>query len=78
MNTMDSNGRYNVLRRIPLSSDFGTLVVGSDTLNQCDYMDVSERCFSRLSFQLTDSHGNVLDLHNHDFSFALCFLWGDL
>ena len=78
MNTMDSNGRYDVLRRIPLSSDFGTLVVGSDTLSQCDYMDVSERCFSRLSFQLTDSHGNVLDLHNHDWSFALCFLWGDL
>jgi hypothetical protein len=78
MDTMDSNGRYDVLRRIPLSSNFGTLVVGSNTLNQCDYFDVSERCFSRLSFQLTDSHGNVLDLHNHDWSFALCFLWGDL
>jgi len=77
MDTMDSNGRYDVLRRIPLTADFGNLVVGSDTLNQCDYFDVSERCFSRLSFQLTDSHGNVLDLHNHDFSFALCFLWGD-
>ena len=78
MNTMDSNGRLDVLKRIPISSDFGTLVVGSDNIETSDLMDVSNRTLRTLTFVLTDSHGNQLDLHNHDISFTLNFVYGPI
>jgi len=77
MNTLDSSGRRDVMKRIPLTSDFGTLVVGSDSIESSDWMDISGRTLERISFKLTDSHGNTLDLHNHDISFCLNFLWGE-
>ena len=76
MNTMDSNGRLDVLKRIPISSEFGTLIVGSDNIETSDLMQVSNRTLRALTFVLTDGHGNQLDLHNHDISFTLNFIFG--
>ena len=76
-NTLDSGGRTDVLARIPLT-DFGTLCVGRESLEHSDWMSVDGRVLRTLSFRLTDSFNNSLDLHNHNISFCLNFLYGNL
>ena len=76
--TLDSNGRLDVVKRIPLTSDFGTLVVSDSNIETSDLMDVSGRTLRVLNFLVTDEHGNQLDLHNHDLSFCLNIIYGEI
>ena len=74
LNTLDSNGRSVVLKRVPVG-EFGARLVGNDSIEDSDLMDVSNKTLRMLSFNLTDSHGNIVDLHNHDFSCVLNFIY---
>ena len=78
MSTLDSNGKMDVLKRILVDRDFGYVVTTDSNIETSDLMDVSNRTLRAVDFMLTDGHGNLLDLHGTDFSFALNFVWGDL
>ena len=76
--TLDAIGRQDVLKRIPITSDFGTVVVSESGIETSDLMDVSGRTLRAMDFTLTDAHANQLDLHGHDISFCLNFVYGSL
>ena len=76
--TLDSMGRQDVLKRVPVTSDFETVIVSGSNIETSDLMDVSGRTLRALDFMLTDSHANTLDMHGHDWSFCLNFVFGDL
>ena len=78
MSTIDSNGRQDVLRRILINQSFGNVVTTSSNIETSDLFDVSGKTLRSVDFQLTDGHGNLLNLHGTDFSFALNFVFGDL
>ena len=78
MSTLDSNGRQDVLKRILIDRDFGYVVTTDSNIESSDLMDVSGKTLRSVDFQLTDGHGNTLDLHGTDFSFALNFVFGEL
>ena len=78
MSTLDANGRQDVLKRILLDRPFGDIVTSDSNIESSDLMDVSGKTLRAVDFQLTDSHGNVLDLHSMDYSFCLNFVFGDL
>ena len=76
MSTLDANGRQDVLKRILIDKEFGLVVTTDSNIESSDLMDVSGRTLRSVDFQLTDSHGNLLDLHSMDYSFALNFVFG--
>ena len=78
MSTLDSNGRSDVLKRVLIDRDFGLVVTTDSNIEPSDLMDVTGRTLRSVDFTLTDGHGNLLDLHGTDFSFALNFVWGPL
>ena len=78
MSTIDSNGRQDVLKRILINTSFGNVVTTSSNIETSDLMDVSGKTLRSVDFMLTDGHGNLLNLHGTDFSFALNFVFGDL
>ena len=77
MSTMDSNGRQDVLKRILLDRPFGEVVTTDSNIESSDLFDVSGKTLRAVDFTLTDGHGNILDLHGIDFSFALNFIFGE-
>ena len=78
MSTLDANGKQDVLKRILIDKDFGLVVTTDSNIESSDLMDVSGKTLRAVDFQLTDSHGNLLDLHSMDFSFALNFIFGEI
>ena len=76
--TLDSNGKTDTIKRIPLDRPFGEVVVTNDTIDTPSLMDCSHKVLRRLDFSLTDSYGTILNLHNQDFSFAISFVFGEL
>ena len=77
MSTMDAQGRQDVLKRILLDRPFGEVVTTDSNIESSDLFDVSGKTLRAVDFTLTDGHGNVLDLHGIDFSFALNFIFGE-
>ena len=78
MSTLDPNGRMDVLKRIVIDKEFGLVVTTDSNVETSDLMNCSGKTLRALDFLLTDSHGNQLDLHGIDFSFALNFVYGEL
>jgi len=71
--TLGPNGQSTIVRKIPITSSYGTLIF--DRLSQAhDYVNVSNQCITYLDFKLTDSRGRVIDLHGLDVSFTITFL----
>jgi hypothetical protein len=70
--TLGCRGESSIIKKIPVTSSFGSYVVDSITDRQ-DFLDVSKLCLRTLEFQLRDVKGNVIPLHGVNVSFSLIF-----
>ena len=71
LDTLDGNtGRRDILKKIPVDKPHGELIVSSNTFEASDLSKLGSTLRS-FTIQLTDDHGNVIDLQNADFSFTL-------
>jgi hypothetical protein len=70
--TLGPRGETNILRKVPVTSTYGYLVVDQWTSNH-SYLDCSEQTLNILEFEIRDVTGQVVDLHGHHVSFALVF-----
>jgi len=71
-NTMSVSGDRNIIKKIPVNAGFGD-VIFYESATGLDYLDCSHQTLSRISFQLKDIHGNVIDLNGSHISFSIVF-----
>ena len=71
-NTMSISGDRNVVKKIPVTAGHGD-VIFDQTVTGMDYLDCSHQTLSRISFQLKDVFGNIIDLHGNHISFSIVF-----
>jgi hypothetical protein len=76
--TLDSNGRYDTLRRVPITCAYGELQVTDSSFEASDLMNISGRTISSINIQLTDSAGSQIDMQDMDWSFAISLVYGDI
>jgi len=70
--TLGPRGEMNILRKVPVTSAYGYLIVDQSTSNHA-YLDCSEQTLNTLEFEIRDVTGKVVNLHGHHVSFALVF-----
>jgi hypothetical protein len=70
--TLGPRGEMNILRKVPVTSTYGYLIVDQATSNHA-YLDCSEQTLNTMEFEIRDVAGNIVDLHGHHVSFALVF-----
>jgi len=71
-NCMGVRGENTIIKKIPVSSSFGYLILDS-VVAPHDKIDVSKQLIKTLSFSLRNVHGNVINLHGSPVSFSLIF-----
>ena len=71
-NTMSISGDRNIIKKIPVTAGHGE-VIFDQTVTGMDYLDCSHQTLSRISFQLKDVFGNIIDLHGNHMSFSIVF-----
>ena len=70
--TLGARGESNILKKIPVTSGYGYLIVDQYTSNH-DFLDCSEQTLSTLEFNIRDVEGNILNLHGYNVSFSIVF-----
>ena len=70
--TMGARGESNIIKKIPITSDFGFLIIDSFTSTH-DWLDASGLTLNNLEFVLKDVKGNVIPLHGSHVSFSIVF-----
>ena len=70
--TMSLTGDRNIIKQIPLNGAPGDIIYDSSQTG-VDYLDCSRQTLSRISFQLKDNFGNILNLRGIHWSFSLVF-----
>ncbi len=76
--TMDSQGRSDALRMIPISTSFGELQVTDGSYEQADLINISGRAISSIQVLLTDSSGREIQMGDIDWSFSLSLQYGSV
>ena len=71
-NTLGSRGESTIIKKIPVASDFGFLIIDSYTSNH-DYLELGGSSLCNVDFQLKDIHGNLIPLHGSHVSFSIVF-----
>jgi len=71
-NTITVSGNRNVVKKIPVNAPHGSIIF-DQTVTGMDYIDCSHQTLSRISFQLRDIFGNLIDLHDNHISFSIVF-----
>ena len=66
-------GQRDVLCVLPVTQSYGYLICDQDSSMDAEWTDCSGQLLKRLSFQLRDSTGAIVDLHGLDMSFVLSF-----
>lgn len=75
--TYGGNGESNIIKKVPVTSDFGYLIVDSLTSTH-DWLDCGGVTINCLEFQLKDIKGNLVPLHESNVSFSIVFSKIDL
>ena len=70
--TLGARGESNILKKVPVTSSYGYLIVDQYTSNH-DFLDCSEQTLNTLEFNIRDVEGNILNLHNYNVSFSIVF-----
>ena len=70
--TLGSRGESNILKKIPVTSNYGYLIVDSNTSNH-DFLDCSDQTLNTIEFNLKDVTGNIIPLHGSNISFSIVF-----
>lgn len=71
-NTMSLTGDRNIIKKIPINGQPGD-VIFDQSQTGVDYLDCSRQTLSRISFQLRDYYGRILDVRDIHWSFSLVF-----
>ena len=71
-NTMSVSGDRNIIQKIPGTAGFGE-VIYYESGTGTDYLDCSHQTLSRISFQLKDVFGSIIDLNGAHISFPIVF-----
>ena len=70
--TIGARGENNIIKKIPITSDFGYLIVDSITSDH-DWLDCSGITLNNVEFVLKDVKGNDVPLHGSHVSFSIVF-----
>ena len=70
--TMGARGESNIIKKVPVSSDFGYLIIDSFT-SPHDFLDCSKLTLGTIEFNLKDVKGKYLPLHGGHVSFSIVF-----
>ena len=71
-NSIGVRGENSIIKKIPVSSSFGYLILDS-VVAPHDKTDVSRQSIKTLQFTLKNVHGNIIKLHGAHISFSLIF-----
>ncbi len=69
-NTMRVAGDRNIVKNIPVTAPHGDVIFDPGVTGM-DYLDCSQQTLSKLSSQLSDVFGTVLDLNGNHISFSI-------
>jgi len=70
--TIGARGENNIIKKVPITSDFGYLIVDSFTSDH-DWLDCSGITLNNVEFVLKDVKGNDVPLHGSHVSFSIVF-----
>ena len=70
--TLGARGEQNILKKVPVSADFGYVIFDS-VVSEHDYIDVSKGYFKSIELVLRDVRGNVIELNNAHWSLSIVF-----
>lgn len=71
-NCIGVRGENSIIKKIPVSSSFGYLILDS-VVAPHDKIDVSRQCIKTMRFTLKNVHGNIINLHGAHVSWSLIF-----
>ena len=72
-NSIGVRGENTIIKKIPVSSGFGYLIIDS-VVAPHDKIDVSRQLIKTIEFSLRDVYGSVINLHGAAISFSLVFV----
>ena len=72
-NSIGPRGENSIIKKIPVSSGFGYLIIDS-VVAPHDKMDVSRQSIKTIHITLKNVSGNVIDLHGAKCSFSMIFV----
>ena len=75
-NSIGVRGENSIIKKIPVSSGFGYLIIDS-VVAPHDKMDVSRQSIKTIHITLKDVSGNVINLHGANCSFSMVFVTTD-
>ena len=70
--TLGARGESDIIKKVPITSMYGYLVVDSFSSNH-DFLDCSDQTLNMLEFQIKDVGGKVVNLHGYNVSFTIVF-----
>ena len=70
--TIGARGEANIIKKIPITSDFGFLIIDSFTSTH-DWLDCAGLTLNNLEFVSKDVKGNDIPLHGSHVSFSIVF-----
>ncbi len=70
--TIGPRGEESIIRKIPVSSEFGYMIIDRNTSNH-DYLECSKASLKTIEFNLRDSRGRYVPLHGANISFSIIF-----
>jgi hypothetical protein len=70
--THGARGEIDIIKKIPVSSDFGYLIVETFTSTH-DWLNCSQLTLNNIEFKLRDVKGNIVPLHGSHVSFSIVF-----
>ena len=70
--TMGARGESNIIKKVPVSSDFGYMIIDSFT-SPHDFLDCSRLTLGTIEFHLRDVNGRYVPLHGGHVSFSIVF-----
>ena len=75
-NSIGCRGENSIIKKIPVSSSFGYLILDS-VVSPHDKLDVSRQTVRTIHISLRDVYGTVINLHGASVSFSLVFVTTD-
>ena len=72
-NSMDINGEWGILKKIPVSADYNQFIYDQTVLGM-DYLDCSNQKVSLNDNKLNDHSGDVVNLHGGHVCISIIFV----
>ena len=71
-NTIGANGENNIIKKVPISSDFGYQII-DQMVSDHDFLPVERMTLNTVDFQVKDVKGNIVPFHGSPISFTIKF-----